>query len=61
MGECGELAEKLTVFRYDSRDLRLLEHQLRHEYLVRAAGPAPGQVARVSAVPATKPATEVIA
>ncbi len=61
VAEGRELAEKLAVFRDDSRDLRLLEHQLRHEHLVRAASPAPRQVARVSAVPGTKPATEVVA
>ena len=61
IGKGRELIEKLAVLRDDARDLRLLKHQLRHEHLVRAARPAPRQVARVSAIPGTKPATEVVA
>ena len=40
--------EELAVARHDARHLRLLEHQLRDEDVVRIARPPPGQVAPVA-------------
>jgi hypothetical protein len=45
-------AEELVVLRDHAVDLRLLEHDLRHEDVVGIAGPAPRQVALVPRVPA---------
>jgi methionine-rich copper-binding protein CopC len=59
IGQGREFSEKLAVFRDDTRHLRLLKHELRDEDLVWAARPAPRQVASVSAIPGTEPATEL--
>ena len=45
------VAQELAILRHDPIDLRLLEHDLRHEHAVRLSGAAPGQVAAVLGVP----------
>ena len=50
-GEIGKRTEPLVIIRYDGGDLRLLEHELGDKYCVRIVGPAPGEMAAVTAIP----------
>jgi len=50
-GEIGKRTEPLVIIRDDGRDLRLLEHELGDKYFVRIVGPAPGEMAAVTAIP----------
>ena len=47
----GVLPQPLVVLRQDAFDLRLLEHHLGDEDVVRVVGAAPRQVAPVPAIP----------
>ena len=58
IGKGGELTEEFTVLGDHSRDLRLLEHQLRHEDAIRIARFSPGQVTSVLPIPCAQPASE---
>ena len=49
--ECGEGVEECAVLEDDAVDLRLLEHDLRHENSVRVGDAAPGEDAGVAGVP----------
>ena len=46
------------IVRDDGGDLRLLEHELGNEDCVRVTGPAPGEIAAVTAIPADKRAAK---
>ena len=52
------LVEPLGVFRQHAIDLRLLQHDLGHEDVVRVVGLAPRQIAAVAAVPGQQPLPE---
>jgi hypothetical protein len=43
--------EKSMIVGLHSRDLGLLQHELRHDDTIRVSGPPPGQVAAVAAKP----------
>jgi len=61
VGQCLHgwiLPQPFVIFRQHSVHLRLLEHDLRDEYVVRIGGVAPGQVASVAAVPFEQAAAE---
>jgi hypothetical protein len=50
--------QPLVVIRHDGGDLRLLEHELGDEDCVRVSGPAPGEIAAVTTMPAEKRSLE---
>jgi hypothetical protein len=43
--------EKSMIVGLRSRDLGLLQHELRHDDAIRVSGPPPGQIAAVAAKP----------
>jgi hypothetical protein len=49
--ERRKLAQKCRVLVYDARNLRLLEHELRDQDVIRITCSAPGQVSRGLSVP----------
>lgn len=50
-GKGREPAQPLFIIRDDGSDLRLLKHQFGHEDPVRVAGPSPGEIAPMLAIP----------
>ena len=52
------LLQPFVVFRQHAIDLRLLQHDLGHEDVVRVVGLAPWQVAPVAAIPGEQPLAE---
>ncbi len=53
--------EPLLVFRQDAVDLRLLQHDLGDEDVIRVVGVAPGQITPIFAIPGQKPAAKALA
>jgi hypothetical protein len=54
------VTQELVVFRNDTVDLRLLQHDLRHQHAIRLPGAAPGQVAAVLGVPREQASLEAL-
>src|SRR5258708_25221753 len=60
VGQRRELLEKRAVTRHHPRHLRLLEHQLRDENLIRIAGSSPWEIARVRTEPTANRSAELL-
>src|SRR5438105_1077375 len=58
--ERGILAEPLVILRQDAIDLRLLQHHLRHEDVIRVARAAPREVPAVAAIPSKQRPPETL-
>ena len=54
------LGEPLLILRQHAIDLRLLQHDLRHQDVIRVVGVAPRQVASVCAIPAEQVTAEAL-
>ena len=50
-GEIGKRTQPPVIIQDDGGDLRLLQHELGDKYCVRIVGPAPREIAAVTAIP----------